>query len=226
MRGLPAVGQVDQMCEACLAGKQKRLPFPKQGEYRTWWVLELVHGDLCGLIGPETPNGSKYFLLLVDDRSRYMWVVARGAEEAWKWHACLGHVNMVAPRKMAWEDLVRGLPAVGQVDQLCEACLAGKQKRLPFPKQGEYRARWVLELVHSDLCGLIRPETPNGSKYFLLLVDDQSRYMSVAMLPSKERAAVAIKEIKAWAERESRLKLGALRTDRGGEFTSHEFAEY
>ena len=93
-----------------------------------------MHGDLCGPIAPETPNGSKYFLLLVDDRSRYMWVVARGAEEACKWHACLGHVNMAALRKMAREDLVRGLPTVGQVDQICEACLAGKQKRLPFPK--------------------------------------------------------------------------------------------
>ncbi|CAA7399994.1 unnamed protein product [Spirodela intermedia] len=127
---------------------------------------------------------------------------------------------------MAREELVRGLPAVGPVDQLCEACLAGKQKRSPFPQQGEYRARRVLELVHSELCGPIAPETPNGSKYFLLLVDDRSRYMWVAMLPSKDRAAVAIKEIKARAEGESGLKLGAFRTDRGGEFTSHEFAEY
>ncbi|CAA7390458.1 unnamed protein product [Spirodela intermedia] len=157
---------------------------------------------------------------------RQVCLEARAVEEAWKWHAHLGHVNMTALRKMAREELVRGLPAVGQVDQLCEACLAGKQKRSPFPQQGEYRARRVLELVHSDLCGPIAPETPNGSKYFLLLVDDRSRYMWVAMLPSKDRAAVAIKEIKARAEGESRLKLGALRTDRGGEFTSHEFAEY
>ena len=137
VRGLPALGQVDQLCEACLAGKHKRLTFPKQGEYWVRWVLELVHGDLCCPIALETPNGSKYFLLLVDDRSRYMWVVAPGAEEAWKWHARLGHVNMPALRKMAREDLVRGLPTVGQVDKMCEACLAGKQKRLPFPKQGE-----------------------------------------------------------------------------------------
>ncbi|CAA6674013.1 unnamed protein product [Spirodela intermedia] len=147
---------------------------------------------------------------------RQVCLEARAVEEAWKWHARLGHVNMTALRKMAREELVRGLPAVGQVDQLCEACLAGKQKRSPFPQQGEYRARRVLELVHSDLCGPIAPETPNGSKYFLLLVDDRSRYMWVAMLPSKDRSA----------EGESGLKLGALRTDRGGEFTSQEFAEY
>ena len=33
-------------------------------------------------------------------------------------------------------------------------------------------------------------------------------------------------EIKTRAEGKSGQKLGALRTDRGGEFTSHEFAKY
>ncbi|CAA6673931.1 unnamed protein product [Spirodela intermedia] len=179
-----------------------------------------------GRLLAKVMRGENRLYILHAKLVRQVCLEARAVEEAWKWHARLGHVNMTALRKMAREELVRGLPAVGPVDQLCEACLAGKQKRSPFPQQGEYRARRVLELVHSDLCGPIAPETPNGSKYFLLLVDDRSRYMWVAMLPSKDRAAVAIKEIKARAEGESGLKLGALRTDRGGEFTSHEFAEY
>ena len=70
------------------------------------------------------------------------------------------------------------------------------------------------------------PETRNGKKYFLLLVDDRSQYMWVAMLSSKDRAVDAIKEIKARADSESGRKLGALPTNRGGEFTTHEFAEY
>jgi hypothetical protein len=37
--------------------------------------LELVHGDICGPISPVTPSGNHYFLLLVDDYNRYMWVV-------------------------------------------------------------------------------------------------------------------------------------------------------
>ncbi|CAA7393944.1 unnamed protein product [Spirodela intermedia] len=179
-----------------------------------------------GRLLAKVMRGENRLYILHAKLVRQVCLEARAVEEAWKWHARLGHVNMTALRKMAREELVRGLPAVGPVDQLCEACLAGKQKRSPFPQQGEYRARRGLELVHSDLCGPIAPETPNGSKYFLLLVDDRSRYMWVAMLPSKDRAAVAIKEIKARAEGESGLKLGALRTDRGGEFTSHEFAEY
>jgi hypothetical protein len=65
-----------------------------------------------------------------------------------------------------------------------------------------------------------------GITYFLLLVDDLSRYMWVAVIPSKDHATAAIKDIQAWAEGESGLKLKALRTDRGGEFTVIEFADY
>jgi hypothetical protein len=45
-------------------------------------------------------------------------------------------------------------------------------------------------------------------------------------LARKNQAAAAIKEFQARAEAESEKKLGVLRTDRGGEFTSVEFAEY
>ena len=150
----------------------------------------------------------------------------RDDEVAWRWHERFGHVNMAALRKLAREELVRGLPELGQVERICEACQAGKQRRTSFPAQAEYRARERLELVHGDLCGSITPATPRGNRYFLLLVDDLSRYMWVAAIPSKDRAAAAIKEIQARAEGESGVKLKVLRTDRGGEFTSIEFAEY
>jgi transposase InsO family protein len=65
-----------------------------------------------------------------------------------------------------------------------------------------------------------------GNKYFLLLMDDLSRYMWVATIPSKDHAAAAIKEIQAWVEGESDLKLRALNTDRGDEFTTREFMKY
>jgi transposase InsO family protein len=92
--------------------------------------------------------------------------------------------------------------------------------------KAEYRVERRLELVHGDLCGQISPVTSRGNKYFLLLVDDLSRYMWAATIPFKDRAAAAIKDIQAWAEGESGLKLKALHTDRGGEFTAIEFADY
>jgi hypothetical protein len=116
-------------------------------------------------------------------------------EVAWRWHERFRHVNMAALRKLAQEELVHGLPKIGQVGQLCEACQAGKQRHTSFPVKAEYRVEGRLELVHGDLCGPISLATPRGNKYFLLVGDELSRYMWVAMIPSKDRATAAIKDI-------------------------------
>jgi hypothetical protein len=58
-----------------------------------------------------------------------VFLAARGKENTWRWHARLGHINMAALRRMALEEMVRGLPAIEKVDQLCESCIAGKQRR-------------------------------------------------------------------------------------------------
>jgi hypothetical protein len=51
----------------------------------------------------------------------------RGDEVVWHWHERFDHVNMAAIRKLAREELVHGLPEIGQVGQLYEVCQAGKQ---------------------------------------------------------------------------------------------------
>jgi transposase InsO family protein len=68
--------------------------------------------------------------------------------------------------------------------------------------------------------------TPSGNSYFLLLVDDRSRFIWVSTLVSKAQAATAIKEFQLRADGESGHKIKMLRTDRRGEFNSKEFAEY
>src|SRR6266508_2593501 len=127
---------------------------------------------------------------------------------------------------MARGKLVRGLPRIEQEEQLCEACLAGKQRRTPFPQQSTYRASNQLELVHADLCGPIAPATPGGRRYFLLLVDDCSRFMWATLLTSKDEAAGTLARFQAVAVAESGRRLRTLRTDRGGEFTSGTFAAH
>lgn len=73
-RGLPAFIQPKELCTGCLMSKQTRKPFPSQANFQSTRILELVHGDLCGPITPTTKAGNQYFLLLVDDFSRVMWV--------------------------------------------------------------------------------------------------------------------------------------------------------
>lgn len=72
-RGLPEFQQPKEVCVGCLMSKQTRRPFPQQIEFHATRALELIHGDLCGLITPATAGGNRYFLLLVDDFNRLMW---------------------------------------------------------------------------------------------------------------------------------------------------------
>jgi hypothetical protein len=68
--------------------------------------------------------------------------------------------------------------------------------------------------------------TLSGNRYFLLLVNDYSHYMWVALLATWDVAPTVIWNIQAAAECKSGKKQCALRTDRGGEFTAAHINEY
>ena len=147
-------------------------------------------------------------------------------DDAWRWHARFGHLHFRALHDLGAKGMVRGMPAIAHLDQFCVACTIGEMRRTPFPRASPYRAESALELVHGDLCGPITPATASGNKYFLLIVDDFSRYMWLEVLKTKDEAFCYFKKIKAHAEMQGNAKLRAFHTDRGGEFTSNEFAAY
>jgi len=122
--------------------------------------------------------------------------------------------------------MVIGLPTVSRLERICDGCVLGKQHRLPFPQVSKFRAERGLELVHADLCGQITPKSLGGASYFLLVVDDFSRFMWVELLRTKDQALECFKKIKTRAELECSSKLKGLRTDRGGEFISNLFAVF
>jgi transposase InsO family protein len=153
-------------------------------------------------------------------------LAARRDDEAWQWHERFGHLDFEALKRLSAKEMVRGLPCLDHVEQFCDVCVLTKQRRLPFPQQTSFRAKERLELVHGDLCGPVTPATPGGRRYFLLLVDDLTRYMLVMVLGSKGEAADAIRRAQAAAEAECGHKLRVLRTDNGSEFTAAEFASY
>ena len=90
----------------------------------------------------------------------------------------------------------------------------------------QYQRKHPLELWHDDLCATISPATYRGKLYFLLLVDDCIRYTWMALLHTKDEDFEVFKRIKAAIEMEKNLRLRALCTDRGDEFTSNEFVDY
>jgi transposase InsO family protein len=154
------------------------------------------------------------------------YLAARRDDGAWQWHERFGYLNFEALKWLSAKEMVRGIPCLDHVEQFCDVYVLTKQRRLPFPQQSSFRVKKRLELVHGTLCGPVTPATPGGRRYFLLLVDDLSRYMWVMVLGSKGEAVNTIRRVQVAAEAECGRKLRVLRTDNGSEFTAAEFASY
>jgi hypothetical protein len=103
--------------------------------------------------------------------------------------------------------MVDGMPLLDHVEEFCDSCVLGKQRRLSFPQVANYCNSNPLDQFHTDLCGQIRPATLGGKSYFLLVVDDNSCYMWVEFLATKDEALKCFKRVKALAETESGGKL-------------------
>jgi len=80
--------------------------------------------------------------------------------------------------------------------------------------------------VHADVCGPMSVESLGGSRYFLLFTDDYSQMSWVYFLKFKSEVFENFKRFKALVEKQSGCPIVALRSDRGGEFTSNEFATF
>jgi hypothetical protein len=148
------------------------------------------------------------------------------ADKTSLWHARFGHLHYGGLKELVMKGMVHGLPDMDYTKQFCEGCMIGKQARASFPKKGEYRATRCLELVHTDLCGPITPDSFGGKKYFITFIDDYSRKTWVYFLKEKAEAFEAFKRFKAMVEKISGCFIKALRSDRGGEYMSTAFSNF
>lgn len=110
---------------------------------------------------------------------------AISTSESEVWHARLGHIGYESLKTMIRKELVTGISKINVEKETCTSCLLGKQARRPFPQATQFRASYVLELIHGDLCGPISPATAANNRYIFVLVDDHSRYMWTILLKEK-----------------------------------------
>ena len=76
VRGLPKISfEKDKVCEACQMGKQIKTSFKNKNFISTLRPLELLHMDLFELSRTTSLGGKSYAFVIVDDFSRYTWVL-------------------------------------------------------------------------------------------------------------------------------------------------------
>uniref|UniRef100_A0A2N9FH80 Integrase catalytic domain-containing protein n=1 Tax=Fagus sylvatica TaxID=28930 RepID=A0A2N9FH80_FAGSY len=139
------------------------------------------------------------------------------------WHCRYGHLSFKGLRTLQYKQMVRGLPQLKAPSKICTDCMVGKQHRDAIPKRSLWRASQRLQLVHADICGPIKPVSNSKKRYFISFIDDYSRKVWIYFLAEKSEAFIIFKNYKNLVEKETGAFIRCLRTDRGGEFTSHEF---
>ena len=88
------------------------------------------------------------------------------------------------------------------------------------------RASDLLELIHTDVCGPMSSIARCGFQYFITFTDDLSRYGYVYLMKHKSETFEKFKEFQSEVENQCGKKIKALRSDRGGEYLSHEFSSH
>jgi len=109
--------------------------------------------------------------------------------------------------------------------ETCEAYLLGKMTKAPFTGFPE-RASDLLELIHTDVCGPMSTTARGGFQYFITFTDDFSKYGYVYLMKHKSETFEKFKEFQNEVENQRGKKIKALRSDRGGEYLSHEFSNH
>ncbi|GKA64140.1 retrovirus-related pol polyprotein from transposon TNT 1-94 [Tanacetum coccineum] len=95
----------------------------------------------------------------------------------------------------------------------------------PFPHSNE-RAKDILGIIHTDVCGPLRHVSRQGASYFITFTDDYSRYGYVYLLKHKHEVFETFKVFKNEVENQLGKTIKAIRSDRGGEYISQEFKDY
>nr|KYP68962.1 Retrovirus-related Pol polyprotein from transposon TNT 1-94 [Cajanus cajan] len=89
-----------------------------------------------------------------------------------------------------------------------------------------WRAKNLLELIHTDICGPMRTSSLHNNRYFILFIDDFSRMTWVYFIKEKSEVFGILKKFKTLVEKQSGKQIKVLRSDRGKEYTSHEFDKF
>ena len=131
------------------------------------------------------------------------------------WHHRLGHPNM---RILHNVISFYGLPTLsGNKFESCDACMSSKSHRLLYSKSSHQTSK-PLEIIQSDLWGPSPVISHTGNRYYVLFIDDFTRYTWLYPLKLKSDAFQAFIDFQHRIERQFNQTIVNFQSDWGGEF--------
>ncbi|PKU79088.1 Retrovirus-related Pol polyprotein from transposon TNT 1-94 [Dendrobium catenatum] len=109
------------------------------------------------------------------------------------WHARLGHPH-------------------------CKFCNMAKSHRLPFSASNHVTT--PLQLIHTDVWGPAPSTSRDGYKYYLIFIDDCTRFCWLYLMTTKDEVFSKIQQFTKMLQHQFTNSFKILRSDGGGEYTS------
>ncbi|GJU55698.1 retrotransposon protein, putative, ty1-copia subclass [Tanacetum coccineum] len=144
-------------------------------------------------------------------------------DSALLWHCRLGHISKKRIEKLQHDGLLNSTDL--RAFEKCVPCMSGKMARKPYTHQVE-RAKDLLGLIHTDVCGPFKIVSRQGASYFVTFTDDFSRYGYVYLLKHKHEVFETFKVFQKEVENQLGKTIKLLRFDREGEYMSQEFLDH
>ncbi|GJX99975.1 zinc finger, CCHC-type containing protein [Tanacetum coccineum] len=124
-------------------------------------------------------------------------LLANVDNQAWLWHARLGHLNFDDINKMTRKNLVEGIPRINHAGQICDACLLGKHiERIPQLKRpflnhalnSDQEPVFLGLSIWKNFAGPVSPTTHSGQENSYL-VSGRMYTFHVGLLSDDERSS-------------------------------------
>ena len=142
------------------------------------------------------------------------------------WHYKLGHPSsrlLHSALKPFFHSIT--LSQIEDCCSSCEYCISAKMHKYPLTKT-PIVSNFVLVVVHSDVWGPAPLSSILGFSYYMIFVDDYTRFTWLFLLKHKHEVLSVFKHFKALVENQFSTKLKVLRTDNGTKYTNSAFQAF
>ncbi|KAK8957728.1 hypothetical protein KSP39_PZI001284 [Platanthera zijinensis] len=137
------------------------------------------------------------------------------------WHARLGH-----PSFSLMKSLYPLLNISFSINKFfCRSCQMGKASKLPFTRRKSYSTQ-TLHTLHSDVWGPAPTSSIDGFRFYLIIVDECSRFSWYFPLRRKSEVGLLFIQFIKLMEKQLDKTVKFVQTDGGGEFMSHTLQEF